>query len=204
MIKFLDLKYIISQIEKSIEDKNYIAALALALTVPDKCGKIEFQNLYGGKQGYVNWYNEWCCTPDPADNKWEYYPEFDTSTHDTSYCLSSMPQSEPRLPYADGTVIYQLRCAILHDHSTELDYSKLESKNQLDEFELEITDNKGCLSVFSSGVLNDGEKRYIKIRIIDLCKMICRGATKYYDKNKEKVDEASNIKIIDRRDCIEF
>jgi hypothetical protein len=173
MTKYLGLQDIIDQVEKSLEDKNYIAALALALTIPDKCGKIEYPNSRVGER-YSKWYNIWCHGDDP----------------DTS---------EPQLPDANGSVIYQLRCAMLHDNSIELKYDDLEDKNKLDEFELEISDFNGIYSVFASGVFNDGESRHMRIRIIDLCKMICYGAGIYYKKNKEKVDKSSNIKIVDYR-----
>ncbi|MBQ8626128.1 MAG: hypothetical protein IJ419_08205 [Agathobacter sp.] len=174
MTRYLGLQDIINSVEKSLENENYIAALTLALTIPDKCGKIEYPDLRVGER-YTKWYNIWCHSPD-------------TDT------------SEPQLPDADGSVIYQLRCAILHDSSTELDYTKLEEKNKLDEFELEIADYyDGIYSVFASGIVNDGESRHMRIRLIDLCKIICYAAGIYYKKNKEKVDQSNNIKIVDYR-----
>ena len=175
MTQYLGLQDIINSVEQSLENKNYISALALALTIPDKCGKIEYPNINGSKRRYIDWYNTWC-----------YLPDSDTS--------------EPQLPDADGSMIYQLRCSVLHDNSTELDYNKLEEKNKLDEFELEITDdNKWCYSVFAAGVFNNGESRHMRIRVIDLCRMICYGASIYYKKNAEKVDQSNNIKIVDYR-----
>ena len=190
MIKYLGLEDIISSINQSLENKNYIAALALALTIPDKCGKIEYPNLGVGER-YAAWYNAWCHSPD-------------------------MDPYETQLPDADGSVIYQLRCAILHDNSTELKYTNLENKNKLDEFELEITDHyDGVYSIFASEIvkdeeiqiinnkesqiINNKERRHMRIRIIDLCKMICYATGIYYEKNKEKVEQSTNIKVVDYR-----
>ena len=53
MTTYLGLQDIINQVEKSLEDKNYIAALALALTIPDKCGKIEHSTC-GSKKRFVD------------------------------------------------------------------------------------------------------------------------------------------------------
>ena len=46
---------IVSDIRNAIENDCYIAALALALTLPDVCGKAEYPNAGNGKR-YKNWY----------------------------------------------------------------------------------------------------------------------------------------------------
>lgn len=176
MTRYLNLQEIINQVEKSLEDENYIAALALALTIPDKCGKIEHPDK-GSKRRYIDWYNTWCHREDPEP-------------------------SDVLLPDDNGEFIYQLRCSILHNNSTDIDYEQVEDKNKLDEFELEIADFNGCFCICASGVINDGESRHMRIRIVDLCKWICYCARIYYQKNKAAVDDASNIKIVDYRDFL--
>ena len=176
MTKYLGLQDIINSVEKSLENENYIAALALVLTIPDKCGKIEYPGL-SSKRRYTAWYNTWCHCEDPE-------------------------QIDVLLPDDNGEFIYQLRCAILHNNSTDIDYDQVEDKNKLDEFELELTDFNGCFCVCASGVINDGESRHMRIRIIDLCKWICYCSGIYYEKNKEVVDAANSIKIVDYRDVL--
>lgn len=51
MIRFIEA------VEKSIEDKNWYAALGLALMLPDMCGKIEDPDL-GSQARYVKWFDE--------------------------------------------------------------------------------------------------------------------------------------------------
>ena len=178
MQRYLDILDIINDVKKSIENKNYLSALSLALTIPDKCGQIEYGTDVGVGQRYIDWYNTWC--------------------HDYNNYQEML-----ELPDADGKFIYQLRCSFLHAHSTDLDYDKLEQKNKLDEFELEIGDYMdGVFAVYASGVINDGESRHMRLRLIDLCLLICHGAQKYYEKNKQKVNEASKIIISDYRDIL--
>lgn len=173
MTRYLNLQDIIAQVEKSLEDENYIAALTLALTIPDKCGKAEYPNAGVGRR-YIDWYDVWCNSSDPE-------------------------ASADSPPDANGKIIYKLRCALLHDNSTELQYTDQENDIKIDDFELEMTDdNKWCFSVFASSITN-GEVKQLRIRIIDLCKWICYGAGTYYKKNKEKVDQSNSIKVVDYR-----
>ena len=175
MEKYLTIIDIINDVKASLKNENYIAALATALTIPDKCGKIAYENSKDSKERYVRWYNEWCWIGDSAINGVE-------------------------LPDADGEFIYQLRCAILHEHSTELKYEKLENKNKLDKFELEISDFNGVFSVFASSIFNDGEEKSMRIRLVDLCEFICYCAEQYYKQNKHKFQNTNKIKIVDYRD----
>ena len=178
--KYISLVDVLDQIKILLECEHYIAAITLALTVPDKCGKIEYPEIKSSKERYVKWYDThcWC----------------------DGYCVINNPSiSEDELPNVDGAFIYQLRCEMLHENTTELDYSKLEDKNKVDEFQLILADSsEDIFSVFASGIIN-GEKRLARIRLIDLCQLICYAANEYYEGNKEKVDSSNNIQIIDVR-----
>ena len=47
---------ILGEIKKSIDNECFIAALALALTLPDICGKAEYpDDSIAGR--YIRWYN---------------------------------------------------------------------------------------------------------------------------------------------------
>lgn len=133
MTRYLGLQDIIDSVEKSLENENYIAALTLALTIPDKCGKIEYTDTSVGRR-YTDWYDVWCNSSDPE-------------------------ASVDSPPDANGKIIYKLRCALLHDNSTELQYTDQENDTRIDDFELEMTDdNKWFFSIFTSSILNDEAK----------------------------------------------
>ena len=52
------IKDIIEDIKLDVDNKAYFSALALTLTIPDICGKIEYKNL-NDKEKYIKWFNEW-------------------------------------------------------------------------------------------------------------------------------------------------
>lgn len=56
------MRHIIESIRASLDARNWHAALALALTIPDICGQIEYPQWAGpghtGKR-YPSWFNEW-------------------------------------------------------------------------------------------------------------------------------------------------
>ncbi len=48
---------LISDINKSLDNENYFAALSLALILPDICGKAKYPTEGVGRR-YIQWYNE--------------------------------------------------------------------------------------------------------------------------------------------------
>lgn len=177
MTQYLTLLDIIDQVNKSLNDKNYIAALIVALTIPDKCGKMEYTDEQSVGKRYAAWYDVWCG-------------------------FSNCSESTNNPPDVTGKIIYKLRCALLHDNSTDLQF--LSDEEKIDEFALEMFDNNDyCFSVYTSSIIDEQTKQ-MRIRIIDLCKWICYGAKVYYQKNTEKFNNVSTIKIVDHRDILKW
>lgn len=83
---------LIKDIEKALEAKAYLSALALALTIPDICGKMAYPNL-NGSEPYKKWFDE-------------YLSEMYTVSNKSSNLF-------------DSTTCYKLRCAFLHAGNTE-------------------------------------------------------------------------------------
>lgn len=50
------IKDILEDIKLAVDNKAYFSALALTLTIPDICGKIEYKNL-NDKEKYIKWFN---------------------------------------------------------------------------------------------------------------------------------------------------
>ena len=78
---------LIDDINRALENEAYFAALALALTLPDICGKAKYPNERNGTR-YINWYDEYV-------GKYEQCP-----------CETCQ---ENKMPYLSGEVVYQLR-----------------------------------------------------------------------------------------------
>ena len=49
------MKNLIAAINESLESKNYYAALFMALTIPDICGKLEYPEAKTNKERYYKW-----------------------------------------------------------------------------------------------------------------------------------------------------
>ena len=80
----------IDDITFCLEHERYIAALSLALTLPDICGKAEFP-MDGATRRYIKWFNQFI----------------------TQYKKSTSPYSDD-MPYLSGETVYNLRNAFLH------------------------------------------------------------------------------------------
>ncbi len=177
------IKRITDEISRCLSNDCHLAALALALTLPDICGKAEFPSKNTSAR-YVEGYEEHIGRFQREMSKSE---EADLAD----------------LPFMSGELVYQLRCCLLHSGDTDVDRSKIhEEQNQLTEFNLELRRHDDILAAGSSTYLHyaktgDVEFRRYDIGVTYLCKILSNVALKYYENNKEKFDFFS-YNIIDR------
>ena len=98
------IKNIINDIELAKNNKAYLSALALALTLPEICGKIEVAtNTKKSSKYYIDWYNKWIY-------KYYRFPPSENS-------LIEKANNDSKL---DGKFCYALRNAVLHCGNTDL------------------------------------------------------------------------------------
>lgn len=90
--KQFGLPEIIKSIRDAMTSENVIAALAVALTIPDKCGQIAYPNENSCKMRYTRWFQ------------------------DTQFY--GIPESKENAE-RDAKMVYYLRCSILHSHSSD-------------------------------------------------------------------------------------
>ena len=83
---------IVNEIRKALEQDLFMVALTTALTLPDICGNVEFPNEKNWKR-YISWYDN-----EITSNK--------RSSHGTT---------GEDMPELDGSVVYSLRCSLLHE-----------------------------------------------------------------------------------------
>lgn len=105
---------IIDDINRSLDNDAYLAALTLALTIPDICGKAQYPDKGIGFR-YKAWYDE------------------HVGAYERCPCDKC---KESDMPYLSGKVIYSLRNSMLHEGSPNVD-SKI-----IDEFVLVIEKKK--------------------------------------------------------------
>ena len=168
---------IVEDINKALDADAYLAALALALMLPDICSKAEYGDV---KNRYIIWYDE-------------YIGDYDKV---------GRIEGEEGLPWLSGEVVYSLRCNFLHQGTPNIDTCRIkEESNKIDHFVLIIQkknrfDLYASLSDVSKNNYNNKITRDYKINIRQFCLVICNVAKNYYKNNRDKFDFI-NYTIID-------
>ncbi|WP_426980266.1 hypothetical protein [Bacillus pseudomycoides] len=181
----------IRDIEIALENKSYLSALALSLTLPDICGEIEYPHFKFkdgtrnvGKQ-YASWFDNWVN---------HYYADCKGWTDD---------YAKAKNPYFTGRMCYSLRCSFLHAGNSDIkEWGKKEDKDYRYSYEFKLGVN-GADS-FGSSYLNqihDNSKikktETVTINIDELCKYICLSAERYYREKGSNHFEKRNTYLID-------
>lgn len=169
---------IIDEIEKALSHDLYFAALNLALTLPDICGKAEYPNLRTGER-YKKWYDENVGV-----------------TEKPPKCT----EDEPEMPYLSGEVVYSLRCSLLHEGNPNLQKNG-KHPTPIDRFSLVIQSEQPFRIYGGEGssvlTSSDGtEVRSYRVNVRRLCMVLCLCAKGYYKENKDKFD-FYNYELID-------
>ena len=166
---------IIDEVNKSLDNNLYLAALSLVLTIPDICGKAEFPNLEKQtKKRYIKWFDE-------------HIGQYEEDPDDVDI----------KCPHLSGEVIYSLRNSVLHQGTPNLDKDEIHNEdNKIDRFVL-IKEPKNEFGIYSDSSSCSPEgwwmsqkdiKRTYHMSIRRLCFLICGAAEVYYENNKEKFD----------------
>lgn len=140
MVKINKLEAYLNDIENSIKSDAYLSGLALALTLPDICGKIEKDGA-NNREKYINWFDKW--------------------VYSKTYKLSENKGfTEDNFLKIDGNICYALRCCFLHAGNFDL---KSKGEN-IDRFQFCIgKENKNNGNLYS--YMFDRSGNVINIRI---------------------------------------
>lgn len=155
------LDRLIGDIDRALDNNCYFAALALALTLPDICGQAADPTTKLVGERYKNWCREHVC----KDLK------------------PSSPYTSD-MPYLNEEIIYQLRCAFLHQGNPNIAAKNIkEDQCKVNMFGL-IIDDKDCPdtgeSMVSYGNGHVIEHRELTIGIHYLCDILAKAAKHYY------------------------
>ena len=112
------IELLISEIEKTIEAKLYLAALHMALSIPDMLGKLAYPKFNGNK--YIKWFDE----------------NVRSITFGYLYSENPLGISDDG-PKMCGEVCYALRCKLFHEGVNDI---KARTKVRINEFVLSFTD----------------------------------------------------------------
>ncbi len=158
--------------EKALEADCYFAALALALTLPDICGKAQYPNKGPGAR-YIAWYDEHVGVSEKS------------------------PFDEPPMPYLSGEVVYSIRNCLLHQGTPNIEVEKIkEDRYKIDQFVLLIESKKPFDTYGDTAGIQNGSIRSYHVNVRRLCFILCSCAKGYYNANKDKFN-FSNFTIID-------
>lgn len=149
----------IEEIGRCIEAKCYYGALALALTLPDICGQIEYPQEKRVGIRYVNWFN----------------------TFVKPFCFIDSPDAPTN--QFDGESCYALRCAFLHSGNYDLKQQK--GSIDIDVFRLHIDIAEKQNGVYNSYTFMDN-KCTVDLDLYGLCNIIVIAAKIFYEKADDK------------------
>ena len=151
----------IKEARKSLDNGLYEAALALALTLPDICGQVEYPAIKKVGERYTKWIDNF------MDSK-VLYDQFFDEVGD--------------FKYLESQDIYKLRCAFLHSGDQDISNDTIDCFNLVRPDGLGAVDGKASFG-YRYGIENrpDGSvKNTAQIDIKYLTEMICNAAEEYY------------------------
>lgn len=169
----------VEDIKRAVEGGAYLSALALALTLPDICSKIESGE--SGKNAYSDWFNKHV-TP-------YYFPDYNKIEKLWAKGEGVSPECLD-WPVFDGLACYKLRCSILHSGNIDID-----SQESIDiqHFELCVSkmDFPGYGPSFgriihSSPGEKDRIEKHVRIDVTMLCHALGQAAIEFYAKHADK------------------
>lgn len=163
---------LIDDINKALDAEAYMAALSLALTLPDICAKAEYGDSLGNKVRYIKWFDEYI----------------------GQYEQAPVKPGETEMPYLSGEVVYQLRCSVLHQGNPDIDSSKIkEEACKIDHFIIVIEKKKPFdIYVDAAGVASmmnpkpSKPVRSYRVNVRRLCLIVTSVAKEYYKENPDK------------------
>ena len=158
------IEHLITEINSCLKNNLQIAALTMALILPDTCGKVYRPNVKNHER-YVCWYNDHIIAP-----------KKNLLGFDNADCF-----------YASGEVVYQLRCAMLHESNPVVDGTA----EKITKFSLvwRSVSSASRRAIESCTQVDEEGKiifKTLSIDIVSLCQDICEAALEYYLENKEK------------------
>lgn len=176
---------LMDDIRRALDAKALFSALALSFALVDECAKIEYSDIKSQRKRFEKWAKEYLTTEKSVEDRTTDFGEV--------------------LPVFDEEEIYQLRCCILHEASSDIDFNDEEKitdeENRKVLFTL-ILDNT-CISCNSFSVNSDGKKT-IDVEVSGFVNLILHCVEVFYKRKististtKEKDEIFNKIKVID-------
>lgn len=147
----------IAEIEKALDAELYNCALALALTLPDVCGKVEFSGEKSFGERYKKWFSRYA------------FPYFAVEA-------TKLPSKKiVKNTWLSAEECWALRCAFLHAGNYDVKHVPLAN--------VQIHVHKRNSENYSHMVR---DSQYADWDVIELCKKLCLAAREYYYSVEDK------------------
>ena len=138
------MQNLLLSITKALENENWYAALFLALTLPDICGKIQYPKVKSSETRYVQWFNKY------LSNKYTHEIGADRKKH----------------VFLSGEDCYALRCSLLHEGVDVISHQRC--RKVLDSFVFLAKGPRSHCNYF-----NVGGHTFLQLRIDNFCEDVC-------------------------------
>lgn len=176
------IEHLVNEIECCLKNDLQIAALTMALTLPDICAKAYCVSENDGhnrnnRERYVRWYNDFVVTP----------------------AKERIPMENANAFVLSGELVYKLRCAMLHESNPTV---KGAAEN-ITGFSLlwRSASSRSRTAIERCTFLDaENQPQSLTVDIVSLCCEICRAALSYYRENKEKF--SFDYRIISAPDAV--
>lgn len=167
----LKMRPFINAVRNSIKEENWYAALTLALTLPDICGKLELENLKSAKR-YIKWFNKY------IKSKYTVYIGPDKTEKN----------------FLTGEDAYALRCSYLH--AGEFNIEEQYIRKALEGFMFVVTKNKN--QIVHNNKLNNVLQLQVSVYCEDICDGVEQWINDNKDDEKilQKASRIQDIKYI--------
>ena len=173
------ISFCVNEIQSCLKNECYLAALSLALALPDVFAKIEYGKT--SRSSYEQWFNHHVRNYFGLLYSDEFYTKGD------QICFS-------------GEACYQLRCALFHEASDHI-----KAKTGIDEFVLvmnkepfargNVAGTEMCLNGENTGVKTVTAKNYLYISVTELCNGIIDAVIDYTQAHPEVLSKFPTIRM---------
>ncbi len=175
----------LDEIEKTLERKCYLAAVTLALTIPDICGKIKYPNEKVGYR-YKKWFEDYVEIYYVDHNGWDNI------------------NKRAKNPYFTSDMCYSLRCELLHAGTINIEnFGKIDKQKYEMDFSFRLMVH-GCDSYgHSTSGEKDGKinrKNIVTLEVVKFCKSIVSSAKKFYSERNIADFSNSKVDIVDLKE----
>ena len=169
----MDFSDLLKEIEICLKEKHYIAALMMALTIPDSCGKMEYPKEKNTSR-YKKWYSNF------VDN--------------VNYINEHILQpDEPKNPWLSADLVYSIRCNMLHENESKIDDKDIhQEENKNVDFKLIFNESSCC----ERSVSNDGTEKNFYVNSPYLTKLLLYAGKLYYKDNIDKFKEYKHSRFV--------